>query len=102
MSDFRPALIFAGAIALVGVQGSAQSYSARRSGDVVQLRDERAQTIVSILPSVGNIAFEMNVKGQNILPRLYSSADDFKARPGMSRRTAAFDVRVEAERCCPV
>ena len=49
-----------------------------------------------------NIAFEMNVKGQNILHWLYSSADDFKARPGKSRRTAAFDVRVEAERGFPV
>jgi aldose 1-epimerase len=84
MSDVRPASIVAVAIALVVVQGPAQSYSADRSGDVVQLRDERAQTIVSILPSVGNIAFEMNVKGRNILYWPYGSIDDFKARPAMS------------------
>jgi hypothetical protein len=57
MSDFKLASIVAAVIALGGAQGSAQPYSANRSGDVVQLRDERAQTIVSILPSVGNIAF---------------------------------------------
>ncbi len=38
-----------------------------RNGDVVRLPDARAETIVSILTSVGNIAFEMNVKGQNVL-----------------------------------
>jgi aldose 1-epimerase len=84
MSDFRPAVIVALVIALAGAPASAQPYSARRNGDIVQLRDERAQTIVSIVPSVGNIAFEMNVKGQNILYWPYGSIDDFKARPAMS------------------
>jgi aldose 1-epimerase len=62
----------------------AQPYSSDRSGDVVRLRDARAQTVVSIVPSVGNIAFEMNVKGQNVLYWPYQSIEDFKARPGMS------------------
>jgi len=62
----------------------AQPYSSDRSGDVVRLRDARTQTVVSIVPSVGNIAFEMNVKGQNVLYWPYQSIEDFKARPGMS------------------
>src|SRR5439155_15740603 len=62
----------------------AQPYSSHRGGDVVQLQDARTQTIVSILPSVGNIAFEMKVKGQNILYWPYGSIEEFKARPGMS------------------
>ena len=33
-------------------------------GDVVQLEDATTQTVVSIAPSVGNIAFEMKVKGR--------------------------------------
>jgi aldose 1-epimerase len=62
----------------------AQPYSSIRNGDVVRLQDVRTQTIVSIVPSVGNIAFEMNVKGQNILYWPYGSLEEFKARPGMS------------------
>jgi len=62
----------------------AQPYSSDRSGDIVRLRDARTQTVVSIVPSVGNIAFEMNVKGQNVLYWPYGSIEEFKARPGMS------------------
>jgi aldose 1-epimerase len=62
----------------------AQPYSSIRNGDAVQLQDARAQTIVSIVPSVGNIAFEMKVKGENILYWPYGSIEEFKARPGMS------------------
>jgi aldose 1-epimerase len=68
----------------VATAAFAQPYSSRQSGDVVRLQDERTQTVVSILPSVGNIAFEMNVKGRNILYWPYGSIEEFKARPGMS------------------
>jgi hypothetical protein len=74
-----PALIVAVVIAIAGMQGPAQSYSAHRNGDVVQLQDARTQTIVSIVPSVGNIAVEMNVKGQNILYWPYGSIEEFKS-----------------------
>jgi aldose 1-epimerase len=63
---------------------SAQQYVARHTSDVVQLEDTRNQTIVSIIPSVGNIAFEMKVKGHNVLRWPYASVEDFKANPGMS------------------
>jgi len=87
MSDIRPALtalIAAVVFAVAGTPGSAQSYSARRDGDVVRLQDARTQTIVSILPSLGNIAFDMNVKGERILYWPYGSIEEFKARPSMS------------------
>src|SRR5580693_3552915 len=45
----------------------AQQYAARHIGDVVQLEDTKNQTVVSVIPSVGNIAFEMKVKGINVL-----------------------------------
>ena len=62
----------------------AQPYSAQRNGDVVQLKDTKSQTTVSIVPSVGNIAFEMNVKGQNVLRWPFTSVEEFKAKPSMS------------------
>ncbi len=63
---------------------SAQPYSARRSGEVVRLEDARSRTVVSILPGVGNIAFEMKVNGHDILRWPYPSVEAFKARPGLS------------------
>jgi aldose 1-epimerase len=56
-------------------------YTARKNGDVVELQDAKNQTVVSIIPSVGNIAFEMKVKGINVLRWPYASVEDFKARP---------------------
>jgi aldose 1-epimerase len=56
-------------------------YSARREGDAIRLEDAGRQTVVSIVPSNGNAAFEMKVKGQDVLRRPYASAADFpKAR----------------------
>ena len=59
-------------------------YAARQRGDVVQLEDAKARTIVSVAPSAGNIAFEMTVKGQNVLHWPYASLQEFKAKPGMA------------------
>ncbi len=60
----------------------AQQYAARRNGDVVQLEDVKNQTTVSIMPSIGNQAFEMKVRGHNILRWTYASVADFQSRPG--------------------
>ena len=61
----------------------AQQYSARQTGDVVRLEDTARQTVVSIVPSVGNIAFEMKVKGHEVLRWPYASVEEFKAKPAM-------------------
>ena len=63
---------------------AAQPYSARQNGGVVQLQDAKTQTVVSIVPSVGNIAFEMKVKGQNVLRWPYASIEEFRSRPALS------------------
>jgi aldose 1-epimerase len=63
---------------------SAQQYQARRNGDIVQLEDAKNRTTVSIMPSIGNQAFEMNVNGHNILRWTYASVADFQAKPGSS------------------
>jgi aldose 1-epimerase len=63
---------------------AADRYSARRDGDVVRLEDATAQTIVSIVPTVGNITFEMTVKGHNVLRWPFASVEEFKAKPALS------------------
>ena len=63
---------------------AAAQYSSRQDGDVVRLEDAKNQTVVGILTSVGNRAFEMKVKGQNVLYFPYASIEEFKARPGLS------------------
>ena len=62
---------------------TAQQYTARQDGDVVQLEDTKNQTTVSIVPSVGNIAFSMKVKGHEILRWPFASVAEFKAKPAM-------------------
>lgn len=59
-------------------------YVARQEGEVVRLEDRKRETSVSILPSVGNIAFDMTVKGHKVLRWPYASVEAFKARPGLS------------------
>jgi aldose 1-epimerase len=62
----------------------AAPYAANHNGDVVRLEDEASGTVVSIAPAVGNIAFELTVKGHNVLHWPFSSVADFKAKPAMS------------------
>ncbi len=66
------------------VPAFAQQYVARQTNDVVRLEDTTNQTVVSIIPSVGNVVHEMTVKGHNVLRWPYASVDEFKAKPGMS------------------
>jgi aldose 1-epimerase len=65
----------------ISIPASAQQYAARRSGDIVQLEDTKSQIVVSIITSVGNMAYEMKVKGHNILRFPFASIDEFKATP---------------------
>ncbi len=59
----------------------AQQYEARRSGDIVQLEDKKNQISVSIITSVGLMAYEMKVKGQDVLRFTPASIDEFRAKP---------------------
>src|SRR6185436_19055741 len=82
----RPKIVLCVLCVLYGgsAAASAQPYSAHQSGEVVQLEDTRSQTVVSILPSVGDIAFSIKVKGHEILRWPYASVEEFKARPALS------------------
>ena len=71
---------------LVAVQMTAREqarYTAKTMGDVVQLRDAKTDTVVSVLTSVSN-AYEMVVKGENVLRMAFQSVDDMRARPGLN------------------
>ena len=53
---------------LVAAPASTQRYSAVQQGDTVTLTDRTTDTVVTVVPSVGNIATELRVKGHNVLP----------------------------------
>ena len=59
-------------------------YAVRRTGEIVQLSDQRHDVVVSIAPSIGDLAFEMKVKGQDILHFPYASLDEYRAHPALA------------------
>jgi aldose 1-epimerase len=59
-------------------------YSARQNGAVVRLEDAGRRTVVSVMPSNGNAAFEMKVKGEDVLRFPYASAAEFQKSRAMS------------------
>ena len=68
----------------VAADAQAQArYSAKQTGDIVQLRDSRTDTTVSVMTTVSN-AYEMVVKGQNLIRMPFATVDDFRARPGLN------------------
>ena len=83
----RQSTISALAVALIlastQVLSAQPRYSAKQTGDIVQLRDTKTDTTVSVLTSVSN-AYEMVVKGQNLLRMTFATVDDFRARPGLN------------------
>jgi aldose 1-epimerase len=80
----KPTLMALAAAAFVAAQPPAARYAASRDKDVVRLEDRATDTVVSVLPAVGNVTFELKVRGQNVLHWPYTSVDAFKARPGFS------------------
>ena len=81
--ELTPLLLGAALVVALAAPVFAQQYSASQNGDVVELRDAKHDTSVSIVPSVGNIAFDMTVKGHKILRWPYKTVEEFKAKPGM-------------------
>lgn len=80
---FGPVLLTLAVVVALGLAAGpaeAQPYAARQKGDIVQLEDQKHQITVSIITSVGMIAYEMDVKGHNVL-RGPASIDEFRAKP---------------------
>jgi aldose 1-epimerase len=63
---------------------AASRYTVTSTPDRVELRDSTTETVVSVVPTVGNIAVSMTVKGRELLWWPYTSIADFKAKPQMS------------------
>lgn len=72
----------------LSIASTAQNYTAQRTSDhgvaIVRLTDAANGVEVSVAPSIGNRAYEMNVHGKNIL--YFPSADvgEFQKRPELS------------------
>jgi aldose 1-epimerase len=71
-----PAGLAAG-VSLVA-SGAQAAYTAEQVGKVVRLTDTATQTVVSFIPSVGNLTFEMRVKGHNVLYFPFESVDEYR------------------------
>lgn len=70
-------------LGLVVLMPAAAQYSATRKGEVIQLEERRTGITVSILPAVGNIAYEMKAGGKNVFWFPFSSVEDFKSKPAL-------------------
>jgi aldose 1-epimerase len=51
--------------------------------DIVRLHDPASDVEVSIVPAIGNMAYEMKVKGRNILWFPFESVEAFQAAPSL-------------------
>ena len=71
---------------LVSMPAAAQ-YSAQRArldgAEVIQLEDRSRDVAVSIVPSLGNIAYEMKVKGKNVFWFPFASVAEFRQKPAL-------------------
>jgi aldose 1-epimerase len=84
MKRLRLALtLLAFALAAPGLAGAQTRYSVKTMGDVVRLRDTKTDTVVSVLTPVSN-AYEMVVKGENVIRMSLKSVDEMRARPGLN------------------
>jgi aldose 1-epimerase len=65
-------------------QPVASPYTAQQDGDVVRLRDAARDIDVVVMPSVGNMAVDMTVKGARVLRFPYASLDEVRKTPRFS------------------
>ncbi|MEO8126762.1 MAG: aldose 1-epimerase [Bryobacteraceae bacterium] len=85
MHSCRIAAVFC---AIASTAASAQNYSAAKVSDhgaeIIRLKDAARDVEVSIMPSIGNRAYEMKVHGQNILYFGSADAGDFQQNPKLN------------------
>jgi aldose 1-epimerase len=71
-------------LGLLAALPAVAQYSARQEGDLVHLEDAKNHTVVSVITSVGNVAYEMKVNGTNVLYFPFATINDFRQRDGLS------------------
>jgi galactose mutarotase-like enzyme len=59
------------------------SYTAVTTGDIVELRDTRADITVPVVTTLSN-AYQMIVKSQKVIRETFSDLAQFRARPGLN------------------
>jgi len=73
------------ALLITTAMSNAQTYTARKttvdSIEVIRLTDSARKTEVSIVPSIGNIAYEMKVNGKNLFWLPYATLAELHAKP---------------------
>jgi hypothetical protein len=69
---------------LILASPASAQYSAHSDGEVVHLEDSAHQIRVSVVPSVGNVAFEMRVKEQNVFYFPHADIAAFRSHPRVS------------------
>jgi aldose 1-epimerase len=82
----KPGCRLAALFMLFMAPGLAQAqarYTVKTIGDVVQLRDAQADVVVSVLTPVSN-AYEMVIKGHNVIRMNIKSVDEMRASPGQN------------------
>ena len=79
------ALVMAGALAWPGMAGAAPGgrYSLKKIGDIVQLRDNKTDSTVSVLTGTSN-AYEFVVHGKNVLSMNIPSTTALRNNPGLN------------------
>lgn len=79
---------FAGAVFTISAAVAAPNYTAVRTEDhgvsVVRLADAERGVEAAIVPSIGNVMYEINVHGQNILYFPYADVSEFQRKPGLA------------------
>jgi len=71
----------AAAALLLSLAPAFAQYAVHRDGEVVRLEDGKTQTVVYIMPSRGNTAFRMTVKGKDALQFPYASLEAYLKGP---------------------
>ncbi len=66
-----------------GIANAAPRYTVKTMGDVVQLRDTKTDMVVSVLTPVSN-AYEMVIKGRDVIRMSVRSVNDVRANPGLN------------------
>lgn len=66
-----------------GRGGVESRYDVSRMGDVVTLSDTRTALVVRVLTPAGN-AYQMTVKGEDVIRRTWNTLDDIRGRMGLN------------------
>ncbi|MEO8482017.1 MAG: aldose 1-epimerase [Acidobacteriota bacterium] len=78
----QPLALAAALVCFVAAPAAAQRYTAKQTGDVVELADTTAKMNVAVVSSLGK-AWQIQVKGQNLV-RTSASLDAFVANSGLN------------------